>query len=271
MVIHAQVHGSVVIPSITPAFPYDEQRRRFLSPRLSRVEAYDREGGYCACQGGSSLVVGTWIESFADTVTEEVEAEDGEEDGHAGEESHPPRRRQVGLGLIEHRAPARLSGLGPEPQVRQGGFGDDGVAHRERRLHQERRQRVRQDVPDHYPEVARADGARRLYVVQAADGEHLRARDPDESRHEPDTYGDHREAQTPSEDRRYHESQDQEREGLDAVHDSHDDPLVPEAPEVPADEAHRQPNEEGKADRDQGRLDRDPRPVDHAGEDVAAQ
>src|SRR5215208_3432147 len=192
MVIHAQVHGSVVIPSITPAFPYDEQRRRSLSPRLSGVEAYDREGGYCACQGGSSLVVGTWIESFADTVTEEVEAENGEEDRHAREESHPPRRRQVGLGLIEHRAPARLPGLGPEPQVRQGGLGDDGVAHRERRLHQERRQRVWQNVPDHYPEVARTDVPGCFYVVQAANGEDLGTRDPHERRREPDADRDHR-------------------------------------------------------------------------------
>ena len=112
--------------------------------------------------------------------------------------------------------------------------------------------------------------ARRLYVVQAADGELLGARDLTKAGTNPIPMAIIAKPK-PSEDRRYHERQDQEREGLDAVHDSHDDPLVPEAPEVPADEAHRHTNEEGEADRDQGRLDRDPRPVDHAGEDVAAQ
>src|SRR5918992_1205433 len=112
-----------------------------------------------------SLVLGPGIQGLADAVAEEVEAEDREEDSHPGEERHPPGRGQVGLGLKEHRTPTRLPRLGPEPEVREGGLGDYRVAHRERRLDQERRQRVREDVMDHYPQVAGADGPRRLDVV----------------------------------------------------------------------------------------------------------
>src|SRR5215208_8363284 len=66
----------------------------------------------------TALVVGPGIESLADAVAKEVEAEDGEEDRHPREEGHPPGRREVGLGLEEHRAPARFPWLGPETEVR---------------------------------------------------------------------------------------------------------------------------------------------------------
>src|SRR5215208_8332043 len=121
----------------------------------------------------SPLVVGPGIEGLADAVAEEVEAEDGEEDRHPREEGHPPGRREVGLGLEEHRAPARLPGLRSEAEVRQGSLGDYGVAHRERRLYQQRRQGVRQDVVGHDPDVASADGPGSLHVVEAPDGESL--------------------------------------------------------------------------------------------------
>src|SRR5215208_5006394 len=105
----------------------------------------------------SPLVVGPGIEGLADAVAEEVEAEDGEEDRHPREEGHPPGRREVGLGLEEHRAPAWLPRLGPETEVRQSGLGDYRVAHSERSLDQDGRQRVRQDVAEHDPRVTRTD------------------------------------------------------------------------------------------------------------------
>src|SRR4051812_2336639 len=88
------------------------------------------------------LVVGPGVEGFADAVAQQVETENGEENGHTGKEGHPPGRREVRLCLEEHRPPARVSRFGTEPKKREGGLSDDRVAYRQGRLHQKRWQGV---------------------------------------------------------------------------------------------------------------------------------
>src|SRR5215468_1650475 len=73
------------------------------------------------------------IQGVAEAVAEEVEAEDGHEDGEAGEERDP------GVGLderdvrLEVPAPARRRGLRAEPQEGERGLDDDRGRDAERR------------------------------------------------------------------------------------------------------------------------------------------
>ena len=86
------------------------------------------------------------VERVAQAVAEQIERQHHEEDRKARPDRHPRRLGQEALRRVEHAAPGRRGRLLAEAEERQRGFGDDGGGDRQRRLHQQRRQDVRQDV-----------------------------------------------------------------------------------------------------------------------------
>src|SRR5712692_6198780 len=115
------------------------------------------------------------IEGVAEAVTEEVEAEDGDEDGQPREE------RQPGVGLdeghigLEVPAPARGGRLRPQAEEGEGGLHDDRGGDADGGGHDDRGQAVGQHVAREDPRVALANGAAGLDVLLLFDGQHAAA------------------------------------------------------------------------------------------------
>src|SRR5688572_17739661 len=64
-----------------------------------------------------SLLVG--VEDVAQAVAQQVEGEDGDHDGDAGEDGDPGGGLEIGAPLIQHVAPGRRGRLGGQPEVAQ--------------------------------------------------------------------------------------------------------------------------------------------------------
>src|SRR4051812_10584924 len=106
------------------------------------------------------------VEDVADAVAEHVEGEDGEEDGDAGTDAHPPEAvAEVGAGVVDVRAPGGRRRLGAEAEETETRLGKDGEGDAERRLDDQRVEDVRQDVPEGDARLARARRAGRLDVL----------------------------------------------------------------------------------------------------------
>src|SRR5438874_2542956 len=56
------------------------------------------------------------VERVAEPVTEEIDAEDGDENGQAREGREPPRGREIRAAVGEHAAPGRGGGWTPRPR-----------------------------------------------------------------------------------------------------------------------------------------------------------
>jgi len=67
------------------------------------------------------------VEDVADAVAEHVEGEDGEQDGDAGADAHPPEAiREVGAGVVNVRTPRRRRGLRAEAEETEARLREDG-------------------------------------------------------------------------------------------------------------------------------------------------
>src|SRR6266540_929110 len=73
-------------------------------------------GGPCAARLQARNKCAARVQRVADAVAYDAEAEHGQEDRHAWEEAHPRRPFQVVAARVEHRAPGRRWGLGPQTQ-----------------------------------------------------------------------------------------------------------------------------------------------------------
>ena len=77
--------------------------------------------------------------------------------------------------LFDHRSPARRRRRNAEAEERKRRFGQDGARHAERRLNDQRLDRVRQNVRKQDPHIARAERLRGLDEIVFADLQHLPA------------------------------------------------------------------------------------------------
>src|SRR5215216_6533737 len=80
-----------------------------------------------ACAGGGALVLHARIKDISQTVAEDVEAEHGNEDGHARAEGRPGGKAHKAPPGAQHRAPAWFRRLCAEPEEGEAGFREDGV------------------------------------------------------------------------------------------------------------------------------------------------
>src|SRR5579863_980990 len=99
-----------------------------------------------------------WIERIAEPFSDQIERHDSEDDQHARDECQPRRTEHVRIQrLLQTIAPARGGWLNAEAEIRERRFGQDIVADRQRRRHDDRCQRVRQQVTPHDASIGGAD------------------------------------------------------------------------------------------------------------------
>src|SRR5581483_8502416 len=104
------------------------------------------------------------VEGIAKAVADEVDAEDDEHDREAREHRQPPLLRVV-LAAGDERAERRRGRLDPEPEEGERSLDEDRRRDGERAGDDDGAERVRQDVPEHDPEVARTGCLCRLDVL----------------------------------------------------------------------------------------------------------
>src|SRR6516162_10318540 len=118
------------------------------------------------------------IERIAKSIADQVEGKNSKKNCKPWPNCHPGRIDEETLGGIEHAAPRRRWRLLAKTQKRQRRFGDDGGRDRERRLHQQRGQDIRQDMNERDSPMRVADRTRGLDIVLDLHGHHLGARQP---------------------------------------------------------------------------------------------
>ena len=103
------------------------------------------------------------VERVAQAVADEVDAEHREQDERArGSRAGARSTLVVALGVGEHVAPRRLRRLHAEAEEAQRRLGDDRAGDRQRHVHHDRPDAVREEVADDDPRVRRAGGSGRL-------------------------------------------------------------------------------------------------------------
>src|SRR6266481_2356751 len=112
------------------------------------------------------------IESVAEAIAEQVEAEHGDENREPGEESQPRVGLDEGDVGLEVPSPARRRRLSAQPEEGERRLHDDGGRDAERGRDDDRRQTVGQDVPEQDPGIPHSEGAAGLDVLLLLDREH---------------------------------------------------------------------------------------------------
>ncbi|CAH0301935.1 hypothetical protein SRABI106_03798 [Rahnella aquatilis] len=123
-----------------------------------------------------------------------------------------------------------------EAEKRQAGFGDDRRGNRQRRLHQNGRQHIRQHITPEDPAVGQTNRPRPFNVFLVADTHHLRTRQAGENRHGGKPDGDHRITQTWAEKSTQRNRQHQKRtrqQRFDHAGDNAVHPALPETGDKP--------------------------------------
>src|SRR5512141_584620 len=115
------------------------------------------------------------VEGVAESVPQEVERHDGEKDRGSGGGHEVRRDEQEVASLADHRPPRRRRRRDAQPQEREPRLRDDGARDPEGRLHEDRGDRVGQDVAQEQARRRAARGAGRCDELPRLPGEHLGA------------------------------------------------------------------------------------------------
>src|SRR5512133_2948420 len=99
----------------------------------------------------SLLLFLVWAEGVPCRVTDEVEAQYGEQDGEAGPHRQKWRRKEVALRVTEHVAPGCLRRLDSDAQVAERRLDQNGLSDANGRCHQHGGGRRRDQVANHDP------------------------------------------------------------------------------------------------------------------------
>src|SRR5215216_5702546 len=108
----------------------------------------------------SALVCQSWVEGVAEADADEVEAEGADVDHETGDEDVLPLLAVEALGLVEHVAPRGSWHLDAETEETQGRLGQDDEGDRQRRLYQQNRRYVGEEVAKNDRSRRDADDAR---------------------------------------------------------------------------------------------------------------
>ena len=104
-----------------------------------------------------------------------------------GKQHQPPRRHQAGVQRVgQHVAPGRGRRRNADAEKPERGLDDDRHAQMGRRQDQIGRDALRQDVPQHHPQVRGAESARRLDIGHFLQRQHDRADHPAAERYSGD-------------------------------------------------------------------------------------
>src|SRR5512132_80724 len=211
------------------------------------------------------------IERLAQAVADQVEPEHREHDRDPGNDREPRRRLQIVVDVAEHRPPLRRRRvLRPEPEEAEARDIDDRGRHRQRPLHDHRRDRVREDVREENRTSGHADRARSEDEVVFTLGENRTTEKPGENRNVYDSDRDHDLVEPGAECRDDADREQQSRNREHDVHGAHDH-RVGDSTHVTGDRAENQPDREPDRDGDDADEQRVSGPVQDARVDVASE
>src|ERR1700730_13735912 len=128
--------------------------------------------------GASVLPPHAWVEGVAQTVAEGVQRDQRQRERERGDQRHVRRDLQRLVAFGRHRAPGRGGGRDAEPEVAQEGLENDRLRDQEGGLHDDRPERVGQDVPDQESHVPGPDGASGLHELALAEAQRLASDQP---------------------------------------------------------------------------------------------
>ena len=158
------------------------------------------------------------IERAIEPVAEQVEGGDEQQQRQAGEERHPWREAQLALALEDHAPPAHRV-LIAEAEEAQARLGEDREAHQDRRVGDDRRQPVGDDVAREGAQMRGAGRARGLDIDTRLQAQHLCPHDSGRARPGGERDRDHRVFDARAEQR---DDQQHEEEGRDQQEDVED-------------------------------------------------
>ncbi|CAN3994054.1 Integrase, partial [Dysosmobacter welbionis] len=138
-----------------------------------------------------SSVLQLGVQGIPQSVSQQVQGEDGQHDGKARERAHPPGRPEILPAGADHRTPLRRGRADAQADEAEAGNGQDGPGDGQRGLHNDGGHAVGQDVLEDDALVAGADGAGRLDVLLVLDGQNGGADDPGKGRDVGDADGQH--------------------------------------------------------------------------------
>ena len=230
--------------------------------------------------GAGSRPVGPGVECVSKAVAEQVEGEHGDQQEEPWEQPEPPDDVEVLERVADHAPPGGRVVGHAEPQEGEVRLEEDVGRDQERRVDDDRRDQVREDLPEHDPQVARTERARGLHELALAQRQRVAAYEPGDvgPGEERDDHDHHAEARLQRAveaavlgrgARRHDPDREQEqRHREDDVGDPGDDRVDPAA-----EEAGQDAEDDPHRDRDRGgehaHHQRDARAVDRAHEDVA--
>src|SRR5919201_880394 len=127
------------------------------------------------------LISSPRVERVANAVAKEVEGQNGEDERCPGEDEVPPGGAEDRRCLGNHLAPARLGRVDADAEVRERRLQQDVLRDDERRVDDDRRDEVGQDLAEEDRAVGGPRRTRRLDELLLADGEDLAAAIPSAS------------------------------------------------------------------------------------------
>jgi hypothetical protein len=247
--------------------------RRWDRPRLAAVlegagfRKRLEQGGYEVWLRRSAA---PRVEPVAEAVDHQVEGDHGDHDRQPGEGGQPPGADQPALAFGDQVAPARRRRRDAQPEEGEGGLGEDGVAHQQAGLHQDRGQRVGQqvaaeDLERRQPQPARREHERPLLERQQLGAEQPADGHPAGGAEDPD---DRPAAGPEQRDHRHH--QEHPGHGDHGVDGAHQHPVGQRAAD-PRRRSHHHADRQRQQGRQQADGERDPRPVDQPRPQIASE
>ena len=193
------------------------------------------------------------LEGVTQGVADVVEGDGDQDDADARRVDQPPGALlRIADAVREHLAPTRAGRRHAEAEEAESGQDADGIGDLERRVHDDRPDGVRDDVPHHDPTPTAAHRPTAWTYSARPEGQRLAS---DEARrHEPggERHDEHDQPERRVEDRGDDDEQEEDRDGEDRVDDPHHDGV-----HRAAEEARDRAEEDAENRGDPGREQRD--------------
>ena len=209
------------------------------------------------------------VEIIPHPVTDEIGAHGDGEDGEAREGGNPPVL-EGGHPVADHGAPFGRRGLHAQPQEGQTGEHQNGVTQVQRGHDHQRPDAVGQNLPEQDPHPGRPHQPAGRHIVVLLDRNDDAAGQPGVVRPPDDRHGEHRVDDARPHGRGDDHGEDQGREGLDHLAETHHH-VIHDPADIAGHPAVQQADAEGNQHGDKPRRDGDSAAVQHPAEYIAPQ
>ena len=208
------------------------------------------------------------VEHVAQAVAHQVDRKHGRGEDHAGRENDPGREQKVGTPFGHDVAPARHLRRRAGSEERQERLDQDRGGANVSRLHDQRRERVGQDMAEQDLAEAAADDDGGFDIGLLADRQHDAAHQAHHARHLDDRDGDDDGRDAGLDHRHQRDGEEDRRDRHQAVHEAHQDGVGNAA--VAGDEPDQQPDDGRQHGHHQPDDERNAAAMDRAAPDIAA-